>query len=171
MTLRQASEIARAVPAFVTVTGLFVNPDPAFVDGVLAAVPLALLQFHGSETAAECRRYGMPYIKAAGIGGVGDFERFAAAYDDATGLLLDSHGDNEVGGTGKTFDWARFPGDSQRPVILAGGLSPENVAAAIEAVRPYAVDLSSGVESTPGIKDAGRIRMLMNEVKRVDCER
>jgi len=171
VTVERACEIAAEVPAFVTVTGLFVNAEAAFVDAVLDKVPLGLLQFHGSESGEECRRHGLPYIKAAGIDGVADFEQFAATYHDAAGLLLDSHAAGEVGGTGKTFDWTRFPTSSPLPLILAGGLKPDNVAAAITAVKPYAVDLSSGVESAPGIKDAGRIRMLMNEVKRVDCER
>ncbi len=171
VTVEQACEIAAEVSAFVTVTGLFVNAEAAFVDAVLDKVPLGLLQFHGTESGEDCRRYGLPYVKAAGIDGVADFERFASTYHDAAGLLLDSHAAGEVGGTGKTFDWTRFPASSPKPLILAGGLKPENVAAAISAVKPYAVDLSSGVESSPGIKDAGRIRMLMNEVKRVDCER
>lgn len=170
VSLEQAAEIAAQVSAFVTVTGLFVNAEPAFVDTVLDQVPLGLLQFHGNEPAAQCRRFGLPYVKAVGIDGLTDFERFAAVYHDAAGLLLDSHGSGEVGGTGRTFDWKRFPRTSAIPLILAGGLKPENVAEAIQAVRPYAVDLSSGVESAPGIKDGGRIRMLMNEVKRVDCE-
>ena len=171
VSLEQAAEIAGVVSAFVTITGLFVDPEPEEVESVLRSVPLGLLQFHGSEPANECRRYGLPYIKAAGIKGLADFDAFAAEYDDAVGLLIDSHGAGEMGGTGETFDWRDFPKESDRPLILAGGLTPDNVAAAIEAVEPYAVDLSSGVERAPGIKDAAKIRTLMKEVKRVDCQR
>jgi len=167
----RAAEIARSVAAFVTVTGLFMDPSQAAVEAVLRTVPLGLLQFHGSEPADDCRRYGLPYLKAVGVEGVDDFDAVAAEYDDAAGLLIDSHGAGEAGGTGETFDWSRFPRQSSLPLILAGGLAPDNVAAAIEAVRPYAVDLSSGVERAPGIKDADKIRRLMSEVKRVDCER
>jgi phosphoribosylanthranilate isomerase len=108
---------------------------------------------------------------AGGIGGIDDFTELSSAFHDAAGRLLDSHGAGEAGGTGKTFDWDAFPADMDRPLILAGGLNPENIAAAIAAVRPYAVDLSSGVESAPGIKEKVKIQTLMNEVKRVDCER
>ncbi len=169
--VERAAEIARSVGAFVTVTGLFMDATQAAVEAVLRTVPLGLLQFHGNERADECRRYGLPYIKAVGVKGIDDFDAATADYDDAAGLLLDSHGVGEMGGTGKTFDWSHFPRHSSLPLILAGGLTPDNVAEAIEAVRPYAVDLSSGVENAPGIKDADMIRRLMNEVKRVDCER
>ena len=168
---QEAAEIANAVSAFVSVTGLFMDATPMFIEQVIKAVPLGLLQFHGNETPEDCRRYGKPYIKAAGIGGIEDYPRFSERYSDAVGLLLDSHDAGEAGGTGKVFDWSRFPRESSSPLILAGGLHPDNVGAAIEAVSPYAVDLSSGVESAPGIKDSAKIQMLMNEVKRVDCER
>ncbi len=169
--IEAAAEIARSVGAFVTVTGLFLDAERSFVQAVLEAVPLTLLQFHGSESPEACRGYPLPYIKAAGIGGIDDFTEFSSDFHDAAGLLLDSHGAGEAGGTGKTFDWDAFPADMDRPLILAGGLNPENIAAAIAAVRPYAVDLSSGVESAPGIKEKVKIQTLMNEVKRVDCER
>ena len=143
---------------------------PQVPEQVLAEVPVDLIQFHGAEPAAFCRSFNRPYIKALGMADQLDLATKAAPYQDARGLLLDSHAMGDAGGTGQAFDWQAIPPDFRRRIILAGGLKPDNIAAAIRAVRPYAVDLSSGVESAPGIKDVVRMTRLMNEVKRVDCE-
>lgn len=166
----QALEIIQAIPAFVTITGLFLDAQPREIETVLKRVPLGLLQFHGDECPADCSAYAVPYIKAIGMRGIENLHAYADTYADASGLLLDSHAVGEAGGTGQAFDWSTLPDDFNRPVILAGGLNPSNVAEAIRGTHPYAVDLSSGVESTPGIKDANKIKALMQEVRRVDNE-
>ena len=153
----QARAIVAALPPFIKVVGLFVDAPASTIREILGQVPLDLLQFHGAESPADCRACGRPYIKAirmaAGLDVVGEARR----YEDAVGLLLDTFEPGAAGGTGRTFDWARVPTDLGKPLILAGGLTPENVAAAVRAVRPYAVDVSSGVEQSKGIKDAAKI--------------
>jgi phosphoribosylanthranilate isomerase len=170
ISIEKAIEITRAVPAFVTIVGLFLDARQSEVDAVLQRVPLGLLQFHGDECPADCNVFGLPYIKAIGMQGLSNLQAYADTYADASGLLLDSHVVGEAGGTGQTFDWSTLPQDFNRPIILAGGLTPANVAEAIQAASPYAVDLSSGVELAPGIKDAEKIKALMQEVRRVDNE-
>lgn len=159
-----ARRIVAALPPFVVVVGLFRNDEPAAVRAALKTVPLHLLQFHGDEEPDYCAAFGLPYLKAVPMGAgaeVRDYEdRFAAA----AGLLLDSHGGNTMGGTGESFDWGRIPGERRKPLILAGGLHPGNVAAAIRQVRPYAVDVSSGVETAKGIKDAELMRAFLRGV-------
>lgn len=157
VTPAQARAIAAALPPFITVVGLFVDAPAARIREVLGQVPLDLLQFHGSETPEDCRAHGRPYIKAIRMAPQVDVAAEARPYADAAGLLLDTFSTQATGGTGETFDWARVPKRLDRPVILAGGLTPENVAQAIASVRPYAVDVSSGVESSKGIKDAAKI--------------
>lgn len=169
VSIEQANTICAALPGFVTVVSLFLNPDAEWVDEVLAETPVDLIQFHGAEPGDFCRSFNRPYIKALGMSNA-DLPALAADYADARGLLLDSHAMGEAGGSGKTFDWQAIPEAFRHRIMLAGGLNPDNIAAAIRAVRPYAVDLSSGVESAPGIKDVARMTRLMNEVKRVDCE-
>ncbi len=171
VSVDQARAICAALPPFVTVTALFLDPRRAFVESVLEAVPVNLLQFHGDECAADCTGYGLPYIKAIGMRENTQVKAYADCYADAAGILLDGHALGAAGGAGETFDWRRVPEDLGKPVIIAGGLTPENVAQAIEAARPWGVDMSSGVESSPGVKDHGKIAALMNEVRRVDCER
>ena len=161
-----AAEIARALPPFVTAVALFVDPEPEAVEAVLARVPVGLLQFHGDEPPELCRRFGLPYLKAVPMGAGADPREYARRYADAAGLLLDSHGGGRTGGSGEAFDWGRVPGDLGRPVVLAGGLHPGNVAEAVRRVRPWAVDVSSGVESAPGVKDPARIEAFMQEVRR-----
>lgn len=161
-----AAEIARALPPFVTAVALFVDPEPEAVEAVLARVPVGLLQFHGDEPPELCRRFGLPYLKAVPMGAGADPREYARRYPDAAGLLLDSHGGGRTGGSGEAFDWGRVPGDLGRPVVLAGGLHPGNVAEAVRRVRPWAVDVSSGVESAPGVKDPARIEAFMQEVRR-----
>jgi phosphoribosylanthranilate isomerase len=157
----QAAGIAAALGPFVTATGLFVDAAEATVREVLSAVPLGLLQFHGNEANADCVRYGVPFIKSIAMESATQCLRRMADYPDASGFLLDRWQPDVHGGGGRTFDWDIIPAGVRRPVVLAGGLTPDNVADAIRRVHPYAVDVSSGVESAPGIKSAARIRAFM----------
>ena len=152
-----AAEIAREVGPFVNVVGLFVDADPAFIDKVLARVSLSTLQFHGREPEADCQRYQRPYIKALRMHPGLDVTAGLQAYRSASGILLDAWRKGVPGGTGDTFDWQRVPRESGRPLVLAGGLTPDNVAAAIAATGVYGVDVSGGVESAPGVKDFSRV--------------
>jgi phosphoribosylanthranilate isomerase len=171
VTVEQAREVLAALPPFVTTVGLFVNATEEEVRAVLAAVPLDLLQFHGDEEEAYCRRFGRPYCKAIRMAEGVDLATEAARYAGASALLLDSFQAGVPGGTGHAFDWARIPAGLAKPMILAGGLGPENVDEAIRQVRPYAVDVSSGVEAAKGIKDAEKIIAFMRGVERADGER
>ncbi len=166
----QARAILRALPPFVTSVGLFVDAAPAEIERVLAAVPLDLLQFHGDEAAEDCRAHGRPYLKALRMGAGVDLSALARPYDDAAGILVDSFVEGVPGGTGQTFDWARLPARLPRPLVLAGGLNPDNVAAAIKQTRPWAVDVSGGVESAPGIKDAAKIAAFIRGVNSVEID-
>jgi len=159
-----ALELVRRVPAFVARVGLFMDQDESEVGRVLERVPLNLLQFHGQEEAAYCRSFGLPYIKALPMGSAPSLARAEKAYADAAGLLLDSHRDGQAGGTGQTFDWAQIP-PLGLPLILAGGLTPANVRQAVRRVRPWAVDVSSGVEDAPGVKNMDMMRKFINEAK------
>jgi len=163
-----AHEIALAVPPFVTVVGLFVDAEPGAIDAVLEKVPLDLLQFHGAEAAVACRRHGRPYLKAVRMRPETDLESAARDYSDAAGLLVDAYRSGQPGGTGMTFDWGRLPAAPHFPLVLAGGLGPDNIADAIHAVRPWAVDVSGGVESAPGIKDAALMAAFMQGVLDAD---
>ncbi len=166
VTIAQAREIAHHIPPFVTVVGLFVDAEPRLIRETLREVPLDMLQFHGDESPAACRGYGRPYIKALAMRDTMDVRSAAAQYHDAAGLLLDAWHEELRGGSGLCFDWERFPRELDRPLILAGGLNPENVMRAIEATRPWAVDVSSGVEREKGIKDPERMAALMRNVFR-----
>ena len=161
----QAQAIMHAMPPFVTVVGLFVNAAPDTVETVLNRVSLDLLQFHGNETPEQCRRYHRPYVKAIHMRPDVNLHDQARRYADAEGLLLDTAAANVAGGSGQTFDWSLVPTDLGKPLILAGGLTPENVAEAVRQVHPFAVDVSSGVESSKGIKDAGKISAFINAVR------
>ena len=163
-----ARRIVAALPPFVTTVGLFVNAEPSAVRAVLSEVPLHLLQFHGDEDAAYCAAFGLPYLKAVPMGANADAWAYEQQFASATGLLLDSHGGDKMGGSGQGFDWARIPVERRKPLILAGGLHPGNVAAAIRQVRPQAVDVSSGVETAKGVKDAELMRAFFRGVN--DCE-
>ncbi|KEI71964.1 phosphoribosylanthranilate isomerase [Endozoicomonas elysicola] len=158
VTVEQAVEIVRALPPFISVVGLFVDPSDDLVQSVLGSVPLSLLQFHGNESETECSRWGMRYMKAFRVRPEVAVPEMVAPYDTACGYLLDSYKPGEVGGTGESFDWDLIPHELNKPVVLAGGLSPDNIAQAINRVRPYGVDVSSGVESQPGIKDHDKIK-------------
>jgi phosphoribosylanthranilate isomerase len=160
-----ALPLCRQVPAFVTRVGLFLDQRAEYVRHVLQQVPLNLLQFHGTEDAAYCRQFGLPYIKAVTMNADDPVTQAERGYPDAAGILVDSHRDGGLGGTGQRLDWSRLR-RGQLPLILAGGLDATNVAEAIRAVRPWAVDVSSGVEAAPGIKDAGAMERFISEAKR-----
>ena len=164
----QARSIADAVGPFTSLTALFLNAERALIESVLANVPVSLLQFHGTEDAEFCSSFDRPYIKSVAMKSTDDVEAYCAAYPDARGFLLDSNAAGAAGGSGSRFDWQRIPADLPAPLILAGGLSVRNVAEAVSAVRPAAVDASSGVESSKGIKDARLMRDFIREVKEAD---
>ncbi len=176
----RAREIADALPPFVTKVGLFVDPPASDVRAILDAVPLDVLQFHGTETPDLCRAFDKPYLKAIHMKDGVDLVEYAALYDDAAGLLFDSFWPGDMpGGTGRAFDWSRLSAAVQKklpaPVILSGGLDADNVGEAIRAVQPWAVDVSSGVEERGpdgkvrrGIKDAARIAAFIKGVRNAD---
>lgn len=167
VSIAQARVITASLPPFVSVVGLFVDADAEQIHAVLEQVPLDLLQFHGDECPAECGDFGRPYIKAVRMREGLDVRAYARTYPDAAGLLLDAYdaaAPQIRGGTGQTFDWSRVPGGLPVPLILAGGLTPENVAEAVRATRPYAVDVSGGVEAAKGIKDVARIAAFIDNV-------
>ena len=170
VSAEQAAQLAATLPPFVTTVGLFVDAEPAFVREVLAAVPLDVLQFHGDETPEYCAQFGRPYLKAIRVKAGVDLVECAARYVGAQALLLDAYVAGVPGGTGATFDWTLIPRNLPLPVILSGGLDAENVAEGIRQVRPYAVDVSSGVEAAKGIKDAAKVAAFVNEVKRIDVQ-
>lgn len=162
--LATAAELARAVPPFVSIVGLFVNAEPASIRAALAAVPIHLLQFHGDEDEGFCRQFDRPYIKAARVRPGMDLLQYADRFPSAQAILLDAFVEG-YGGGGKVFDWTLIPPDLRKPLILSGGLDAGNVAAAITRVRPAAVDVSSGVEAARGIKDAEKIRAFIAAVR------
>ena len=163
--IEQARSIALAVGPFITVTGLFVNADPEFVNALLARVPLQLLQFHGDETAAYCESFRRPYMKAIRMRPELDVEAAIAAHLNASGILLDAYRPGIPGGTGETFDWDRVPRHASVPLVLAGGLTSENVARAVRQTGVYGVDVSGGVESAPGKKDHNQIKSFINNAR------
>ncbi|MFZ2542335.1 MAG: phosphoribosylanthranilate isomerase [Gallionella sp.] len=168
--ITQAKQLAEALPPFVTVVGLFANAEAVFVREVLANIPLDLLQFHGDETPEYCAQFPKPYLKAIRVKAGVDLLQCASAFRSAKGLLLDAHVEGIPGGTGTAFDWTLIPKRLPLPVVLSGGLDAENVAAAIKQIRPYAVDVSSGVEAAKGIKDAAKIAAFINEIKQIDLQ-
>lgn len=168
LSIDRAAALARALPPFVTPVGLFVNEDADTVRRILKQVPLQLLQFHGEEDAAYCRQFGLPYIKAARVRAGLDLLEYAAVFPDARGLLLDAFVDG-YGGAGQTFDWDLVPRDLPLPLILSGGLDADNVGDALRRLRPWAVDVSSGVESARGIKDAAKIAAFIAGVRNADA--
>lgn len=168
VSIALAAELARALPPFVTTVGLFVNAAPALVREVLAVVPLDVLQFHGDESPDYCAQFGKPYLKAIRVKAGVDLLQCAADFSSAQGLLLDAFVEGIPGGTGAIFEWSLIPEVLRPKIILSGGLDAQNVAAAIQQVRPYAVDISSGVEISKGIKDATKIAAFIKEVKHCD---
>ena len=166
--VERAAALARRLPPYVTPVGLFVNAAPGLIDEAIAAVPQLVLQFHGDENAAQCRAAGRAYLRAARMGATLDLLDFVADYPDAQGLLLDAHVEG-YGGGGKVFDWSLIPRNVPLPVVLSGGLHAGNVIEGILQVRPWAVDVSSGVESAKGIKDARAIRRFCEAVRQADA--
>ena len=160
----RAQEIIEALPPFVNRVGLFVNANPSFVDEVLCEVPLDTLQFHGDESNEFCSAFSMPFIKAISVEQNTDIEAAVATYPNSSGVLLDSHIPGQFGGTGTTFDWSKIP-VLDTPVLLAGGLTADNAGRAIDLVHPYAVDVSGGVESSAGVKDAHLITKFIEAVQ------
>ena len=163
-----AWEIVDVLPPFVTTVGLFVNAEPEWIEEILVEVPLDLLQFHGDETPEMCEQFAHPYIKAIRMRPDTDLNALARRYADARGLLLDTYRPGVPGGTGQTFDWSLAAQPCDKPIILAGGLTPDNVADAIAQVRPWAVDVSGGLEKEKGIKDSSKINAFMAAVKAAD---
>ncbi len=166
----KAAEILAALPPFVTAVGLFVDAERELIEAVLEQVPLDLLQFHGSESPERCEALGRRYIKAIRMRADIDLREEAARYASADGLLLDAYRKGVPGGTGERFDWDRIPADLAVPVVLAGGLEPENIVDAVRSVRPFAVDVSSGVEADKGTKDAAKIAAFMRGVRRAESD-
>ncbi|MDF1644223.1 MAG: phosphoribosylanthranilate isomerase [Pseudomonadales bacterium] len=167
VTIPQALEITLNLPPFTSVVALFVDADTSYIERVLAELPIDCLQFHGNETPEQCAGFGRPYYKALRMGPSSDPVTFSEGYIDSSAVLLDAYDDSAQGGTGEVFDWSRVPANLNKPLVLAGGLCARNVAAAITQVRPYAVDVSSGVESSKGIKDHQKIEEFLRQVNRV----
>lgn len=170
ISLALAQQLARRLPPFVTPVGLFVNATADEVAQAVQAIPNLLLQFHGDETPAECQRAGRAYVRAARMAPGVDLLDFATQYSDAQALLLDTHV-AAYGGSGKVFDWSLVPANLPCPVVLSGGLHAGNVIDGIHQVRPWAVDVSSGVESAKGIKDARAMRLFCEAVQSADAMR
>jgi phosphoribosylanthranilate isomerase len=164
----RAAEIIRVLPPFVTTVGLFVDATAEEVRAALADAPVGLLQFHGDETPEFCRQFKRPYVKAVRMRPGVDLLQYARDYHDAKALLLDNYVEGLHGGSGAAFDWSLIPRGLPLPVILSGGLTPENVMEAVRRVRPGAVDVSSGVESARGVKDAQKIAAFMKGVRNAD---
>lgn len=160
-----ARAVIAALPPFVTVVALFVNPAREWVEQVLAACAVDVLQFHGEESPTFCRSFGRPYLKAVRVRPGVDLAAMAADYHDARGLLTDAFVEGAHGGTGKTFDWTLLPADLPLPLILSGGLDEANVADAVRRVRPAAVDVSSGVEAGKGVKNHSRMAAFVDAVR------
>lgn len=168
LAIEAAAALRREVPALVSAVLLLMDADPDFARAAVEAVQPDLLQFHGTEEPAFCASLGRPWIKAVPMGGVADPLAYQRCYAGASGFVFDSHGAGGQGGSGHAFDWARLPVERPAPLLLAGGLKPENVFEAVCAVRPHAVDVSSGIEDAPGEKSLARMQAFVNEVERAD---
>ncbi len=164
--LDTAAAIATALPPYVTTVGVFVDPTATRVEQILDRVQIDVLQFQGDESPGFCESFGKPFVKAIGMHPDIDVAAIADAFGRASALHLDTHDPVARGGTGRSFDWRLWPTDVDRPLILAGGLTPENVGEAIAATRPYAVDVSGGVEASKGVKDPAKIERFIEEVNR-----
>ena len=170
VSIENARAIRDALPAFVDAVVLSHDLSAERVRAIIDGVRPDLVQFHGSEDAVFCELFGVRYTKAVGMDGDVDVRAVAAAHPRATGFVLDGHPPGQQGGRGKAFDWSRIPRDLGRPILLAGGLNADNVGDAIRAVHPWAVDLASGVEASPGIKDAAKMRAFFAAVHAADAE-
>jgi phosphoribosylanthranilate isomerase len=168
LNVERAREIRDALPPFVQAVALFVNPDAAQVAQAIGRAHPALLQFHGEETPDFCAQFGLPYVKACRVTQGVDLLKYLRPFSTASGWLLDAHVE-EYGGVGASFDWSLVPARLERPLVLSGGLTRDNVGEAVRRVRPWAVDVSSGVESSKGIKDAAKIAAFIAEVRNADA--
>ncbi len=168
--IQHAQNIVHLLPPFVSVVGLFVNAAESEIKNILANVHLDVLQFHGDESVQSCEAYGKPYIKAIRMRDGVDLKAKASAYPSAQALLLDAYQKGMPGGTGSTFEWAAIPDELCKPIILAGGLQPNNIAEAVTQVQPYAVDVSGGIELSKGIKDPFKMVEFVKGVRSVDAE-
>jgi phosphoribosylanthranilate isomerase len=168
LSLETAAELRRHIPVFVSCVALFRDADQARVAEVVDRIQPDLLQFHGQESPAFCEAWARPYLKAVPMAESQDLEDWCRRYPHARGLLLDSHAPGALGGTGHRFDWSRAPRNLSKSWVLAGGLGPENVGQAVTMAAPPAVDVSSGIESAPGIKDPARMRAFVDAVRRAD---
>ena len=171
LTAVEARQLRLALAPMVSVVALFRDNTAAEVREVVRQVRPALLQFHGEEDDAFCNRFGLPWLKAVPMGGGAhwDADALQARWPHAAAFLFDSHGQGGAGGSGHVFDWSAIPAGLQRPFLLAGGITPDNVHDAIQATRPWAVDVASGIEAAPGIKDGEKMRRFVAEVRRADC--
>ena len=168
VSIELGRELRQMVPPFVTVVALLLDEDPAHIEQVIDQVKPDCLQFHGTETPGFCERYALPYIKSVPMGSDIEPTDYASEFTLAQGFLLDSNAAGRKGGSGDTFDWSKIPVSFGFPLVLAGGLGPENVAEAIAAVKPWGVDVSSGVEISPGIKSDDLMQQFIREVTRAD---
>lgn len=174
LSVESAASLRAAVGPMLGVVALFMDSSPDLIERVIQKVRPHLLQFHGGESDVECRRWGVPFLKALAMGEGSSIGRenaldLLARYPSAAGFLFDGHGEGESGGSGHRFDWSRLPADLGRPWMLAGGLGPDSVADAIMRTRAWGVDVSSGIESAPGVKDGERMKHFLEEVRRADC--
>jgi phosphoribosylanthranilate isomerase len=168
LSIDQAATLVNSIPPFVQSVGLFADAESEYIRTVLKTIPLDLLQFHGDESPQFCRQFGRPYLKAIRVRDGLDLVKYADDYIDARGLLLDAYVPGIPGGTGERFDWSLIPPGLTKPIILSGGLKPENVTDAIRRVRPWAVDVSSGVEQAKGVKDAAKVAAFIQGAKHAD---
>jgi len=164
-----AAKVAGVLPPFVATVGLFVDAKEGDIRAILRQVPLDMLQFHGEESPEFCAQFGKPYLRAVRMEAATDLLEYARRFSAARALLLDAHVQGQPGGTGLTFDWAVIPRDLPIPLILSGGLDAANVARAVREVRPWAVDVSSGVEASRGVKDPQKIVEFIRKVRREDA--
>ncbi len=169
VTIEQAREICDGLPAFVTVVALTVDAKPHFVRQLLDSLPVGLLQFHGNESPEQCEQFAHPYMKAIRVQPALDVQAEIKRFSSASSILLDTYRKGLPGGTGDLFDWALIPEQYRSRIVLAGGLKPDNVGAAISTVRPYGVDVSGGVEDCPGIKDKQKINAFIRQVSLADA--
>jgi len=164
----KAKEIINAIPPFINKVALFVNANSDYISSVLEQVNIDTIQFHGDETEAFCRSFNMPYIKAIRVQETTDIQKVSNEFSSASGLLVDAYDSSQYGGTGKSFNWDLLPNTCSLPLILAGGLKADNICQAIQTTNVYAVDVSSGVEESKGVKDHALIKQFMHEVKRAN---
>lgn len=165
VSIEQAQSIVAALPPFVSVVALFVNANKTYIDEVVSGLRVDILQFHGEEVETDCARYNLPYMKAVRVKEGTNLIQYEKNYSSACALLLDTYSEKMVGGTGETFNWSLIPAELSMPVVLAGGLNQHNVSDAIKQVKPYAVDVSGGVEQSKGVKDPEKIAAFLRQVR------